>query len=152
MTYFIINFLIALSGTSAACLIIGSQQVPSLHPCKFIGDVCLFLTSMTWFGMLIVGTSWRFGFEGKACAGDIYQNRLTWIQTFAKRKASERIFPIGSGVVEQKEQKLKIAEQSRAETRAHEQAKLYWTISGTCFKVVLIIGYLTLFIALSIVF
>ena len=100
MKFFIINFLIALCGTVASILIISSQQSANLKPCKFIGDVCLALTSLVWFVMLIIGTYWRFSFEGQACAGAMYHNRLNWIHTFAKRKASERIFPVGKGKVE----------------------------------------------------
>jgi len=113
ISYFFINFCIALSGTIASALIIASQQNDSLRACKSFGDFCLFVTFVVWFAMLVVGSMWRFSFAGQACAGAIYNSRLSWIQTFARRRASLRIFPPGTDRVSVKEQQLKIAEGER---------------------------------------
>ena len=79
LSYFAINFIIALSGTIASGLIIMSQHNPVLKKCKSFGDFCLFLTFLVWCLMLLVGSVWRFSFAGKACAGEMYNSRLAWI-------------------------------------------------------------------------
>lgn len=103
LLYFKINFFIAFFAALTSGGAIFFKHVQPNESYKKCSQLMLVVLVFLWFVMLIVGSEWRFSFAGRACAGEMYYNRLSFVAVFARRKASLRIFPPGTDKVSIKE-------------------------------------------------